>query len=83
MIHELLVLSALAGAIGAVIGYLYGTRANPALERRRWKDVWAVAGQVEVLLQRWNDLHDRVVVLEDPVKRAAQDLGLQEDHVEE
>ena len=55
-------------------------RQRIAWRRRRYerieKDLRALAGQAEVLLQRWNDLHDRVVVLEDPVKRAAQDLGL-------
>ncbi len=79
MIWEILSAAVAGTLIGWVFGYLIGTRANPVLERRRWKDVWAIAGQVEILLQRWNDLHDRVVVLEGPVKRAAQDLGLPED----
>ena len=43
-------------------------RQRIAWRRRRFdrieKDVRALAGQVEILLKRWGDMHDRLKVLE-------------------
>ena len=55
-------------------------RARIRWRRRRFdrirKDLQALAAQQEILLKRWGDLHDRLVVLEDPLKRSLQDLRL-------
>lgn len=75
----------LAAALGVLIGVALALLVSRAVfirianwQRFSSKDLKALAGQVEILLKRWGKMHDRLNVLEDPVLRATQDLGLKE-----
>ena len=60
-----------AAGLGVVVGVLLALLAHWVAFARigRWqrftaKDLRALAGQVEILLKRWGDMHDRLKVLE-------------------